>query len=113
VVTVAGSPQTLRVVFRWFVAALVCLLVFAMSWWAWEALRLPPAGGDRLGVALAVATVVSAVTAGPLFAWAGREQPGEDNGAPKIRHVVVGEIPREPPAFVERETLVRLAETAG
>ncbi|HEV2377793.1 MAG TPA: tetratricopeptide repeat protein, partial [Streptosporangiaceae bacterium] len=86
-----------------------------------EALRLPPAGANRLGVALAVAAVVSAAAGGPLFWWAGRdrlnEQPSGDGTASGGRlpadQVVVGEIPRQPPAFVERQTLARLAGAAG
>ena len=69
---VAGSPQAARLVARWSVAVVVCLAVFAGCWWGWEALRLPPAGGDRLGVALAVAAVLAAAASGPLFWWAPR-----------------------------------------
>lgn len=144
----AGSPQAKRPVSRWSVAVIACLAVFACCWWAWEAFGLPPAGSDRLAVALAVAAAVSAAIGGPLFYWAGRErrgEPGDDrepvllagqvnvskagpvvagdlrgahlnfappatDGANEAGQVVVGEIPRQPPAFVERAALARLAE---
>lgn len=58
---------------RWSVTVSACLAIFAAVWWAWEALGLPPAGSNRLGVALAVAAVLSAVAGLPLAAWAGRD----------------------------------------
>jgi hypothetical protein len=106
-------------VFRWSIAVAACLAVFAGCWWVWEALGLPPSGSGRLGVALAVAAAASAAAGGPLFWWAGRDKPGGghsggDVAAPPgpAAQVVVGEIPREPSAFVERQALVRLAEAA-
>jgi tetratricopeptide (TPR) repeat protein len=140
--------------FRWPAAVAGCLAVFAVCWWAWETLRLPPTGADRLGVALGVAAAASAAVGGPLFYWAGREsrrqrQSGADTGramgqvvvAPTgpvfgsgsdfrgarlqfsgdaqgavlvaESQVVVGEIPREPPAFLTREPLSKLDEALG
>jgi tetratricopeptide (TPR) repeat protein len=98
----------------------VPLVVFALCWWGWERLRLPPAGTDRLGVALAVAAVVSAALAAPFVSWAGHDrvgEPGRDaaglvQGRP-AGAVVVGEIPRQPTAFVARETVGRLTAAAG
>jgi hypothetical protein len=75
-----GPPQPVRVVSRWFAAMGVCLVVFAGCWWAWEELRLPPTGSDRLSVALAVAAALSTAVGGPLFWWAGREKPGPHRG---------------------------------
>jgi hypothetical protein len=82
---VAGSQHAARFLVRWSVAVAVCLGVFAAVWWAWEALRLPPAGSDRLGVALAVAAVVSAASGGPLFWWAGRENADDSHGDTALR----------------------------
>ena len=65
---------------RWFTAIGAYLATFAVCWWSWEALKLPPVGPDRLGVALAVAAAVSAAVSGPLFWWAGRGKTGEDHG---------------------------------
>jgi hypothetical protein len=67
----AGLPRPVRAMSRWTVAVPACLVIFAGSWWAWEALKLPPAGPDRLAVALAVAAALSAAFAGPLYWWAG------------------------------------------
>jgi hypothetical protein len=86
----------------------------------WEAWQLPPAGSNRLVVALAAATVLSAALAGPVFFWAGRDRPDEPGvdlagakpGLP-AEQVVVGVIPREPIAFVARETVERLAAAAA
>jgi TIR domain len=70
---VAGSQRAVHLLLRWSVAVAVCLVLFAGVWLAWESLQLPPAGSDRLGVALAVAAVVSTASGGPLFWWAARE----------------------------------------
>jgi hypothetical protein len=46
--------------------------------------------------------------------WPRVPSPGDNVGVAVIAgQVVVGEIPREPPAFVARETLARLADAAG
>src|SRR5690348_18497361 len=97
----AASPFPARSLARWSVATFVCLVVFAGSWWVWEALRLPPAGGDRLAVALAVAGAVLALSAPPLAAWASREKPADrpkayltlltDRGPAAIRPITPGE----------------------
>ena len=97
------------------------LAVFAGCWWAWYAFQWPPSGANRLGVALTVAAVVSAALSGPLFYMAGRVRPvvpvradqAAPVPAPPAGTVVVGEIPREPAAFVARRTLDRLAAAAG
>lgn len=73
----ASSPRPARFPSRWLIAVTACTAGFGSTWWVWELLRLPPAGSDRLVVALAVATVVSAVSAGPLFWWAGQDRPGD------------------------------------
>ena len=111
----AGLSRLVQAQWRWPVAAAASLAVFALCWWAWEVLRLPPAGADRLGVALAVAAVVSTAVCAPFFSWAGRERAGEPggDGAAVLAPVVVGEIPREPTAFVPRQTVSRLAAAAG
>jgi hypothetical protein len=117
---VISLARYLRAQWRWTVAAAVPLAVFALCWWAWEVMRLPPAGGDRLGVALTVAAVVSAAVGAPVVSWAGRERVGEPGGdaaglvpGRAAGVVVVGEIPREPVAFVPRQTMSRLAAAAG
>ena len=150
-VPVTGSPAGgLRVLSRWFVAVVVFLGLFVGCWLVWEAFRFPPAGADRLAVALAVAAAISAASSGPLFWWAAREKPGAGTagqaaaqiivapGGPVFGpgsdfrgadlqfvkqapglvraaegQVVVGDIPREPPAFVAREELGKLAEAVG
>jgi hypothetical protein len=63
---------------RWTIAVAAALAVFAVLWWAWYAFGWPPAGADRLAVALPVAAVVSAALSGPLFFWAGQppQRPG-------------------------------------
>jgi APAF-1 helical domain len=48
------------------------LAVFFVLWWAWYAFGWPPAGANRLAVALPVSAVVSAALSGPLFFWAGQ-----------------------------------------
>ena len=58
--------------------------MFALWWWGWEAFRLPPAGADRLGVALASAAAVSGALSGPLSFWAG-QAPGR--GAARVSFV--------------------------
>jgi NACHT domain len=73
-----GPLLPARVTWRWSSAVSACLGVFAGCWWAWEALRLPPSGSDRLGVALTVAAVVSTASSGPLFWWAAREKTDAD-----------------------------------
>ena len=106
---------------RWIVAVAAFFGVFTACWGAWYVFRWPPSGADRLGVALAVAAVVSAGLSGPLFYWAGRERSAvrgrNDQAAagPALLagRVVVGEIPREPAAFVARGTVDRLASAAG
>lgn len=70
-----GLRRSTWFLWRWSVAVVTCLAAFAGTWWAWEALRLPPAGADRLGVALAAGAAVSAAMGGPLFWWAAREKP--------------------------------------
>jgi FHA domain len=65
---------------RWSVTVSACLMVFALTWWAWEALEIPPRGPDRLGVALAVAALLSTVAGLPLAAWAGRDTPEPPTG---------------------------------
>ena len=103
------------------IAVVASLGVFVVSWGVWYAFRWPPSGADRLGVALSVAAVVSAALSGPLFYWAGRERPavraGDDQAAPgpvaPTGAVVVGEILREPAAFVARATVDRLAAAVG
>jgi hypothetical protein len=67
---VSGLRGRVRVLGRWPVAVIAFLGVFALWWWGWEAFRLPPAGADRLGVALASAAAVSGALSGPLFFWA-------------------------------------------
>ncbi|HEY7146236.1 MAG TPA: tetratricopeptide repeat protein [Streptosporangiaceae bacterium] len=106
---------------RWIFAVSGSLAVFAVCWWAWYAIGLPPAGANRLAVAVPVAAVLSAALSGPLVSWAGRDRPGampgDGQGAPRpvlpAGTVVVGEIPRQPPAFVARATVGRLAAAAG
>ena len=54
---------------RWLIAVLGPLALFALIWWAWLALRLPPDDpGGRLAAALATAGAV-AVPVGALLAW--------------------------------------------
>lgn len=54
---------------RWLIAVLGPLALFALVWWAWLALRLPPDDpGGRLAAALATAGAV-AVSVGALLAW--------------------------------------------
>ena len=90
------------------------LAVFVVLWWAWFAFGWPPSGADRLAIALPVAAVVSAALSGPLFAWAGHERATAAAPADETpTAVVVGEIPREPPAFVDRTAIGKLADAAG
>lgn len=65
---------------RWSAAAIASLAVFAVIFWAWEALGLPPEGADRLIVAPAVATVLSAAVLAALSGWAGRDAPDLPRG---------------------------------
>ena len=58
---------------RWVCAIVGSLGMFALVWWVWFLLDLPPAGPDRLGVALAVAGAVAIAGGAPLAWWAGRE----------------------------------------
>ena len=58
--------------------------MFALCWWGWEALRLPPAGPARLGVALASAAAVSGALSGPLFFWAGKPPGRADALLPQV-----------------------------
>ena len=58
---------------RWIIAVAAALGVFFVLWWAWYAFGWPPAGADRLAVALSVSAVVSAALSGPLFFWAGQQ----------------------------------------
>jgi NB-ARC domain/WD domain, G-beta repeat/APAF-1 helical domain len=81
---VAGLASRVRGLGRWPVAVIAFLGVFALWWWGWEAFRLPPAGADRLGVALASAAAVSGALSGPLFFWAG-QAPGR--GAARVSFV--------------------------
>jgi hypothetical protein len=48
------------------------LAVFFVLWWAWYAFGWPPAGANRLAVALTVSGVVSAALGGPVYFWAGQ-----------------------------------------
>jgi NB-ARC domain len=58
---------------RWPTAVAASFALFGLFWWMWEALRLPPVDpGERLGVAMGVAAVVSATLGAPLFFWAGQ-----------------------------------------
>ena len=43
-----GSLRQAGALSRWPVAVSVPLAVFVVTWWAWEALALPPAGPDQL-----------------------------------------------------------------
>jgi hypothetical protein len=65
---------------RWTIAVAAALAVFFVLWWAWYAFRWPPAGANRLAVALPVSAVVSAALSGPLFFWAGRQLGGRMRG---------------------------------
>jgi NB-ARC domain len=78
----------LRLLWRWSLAVVSFVGLFAGCWWAWEAWRLPPAGAGRLGVALAVATIISTASSGPLFWWAARDKPGAE-AAHAARQVVI------------------------
>lgn len=73
----ASSPRPMRLSSRWLIAVTASIAGFTSTWWMWEMLRLPPAGSDRLAVALTVAAVVSAASGGPLFWWAAREREGD------------------------------------
>ncbi len=86
--------RRVRVLWRWPVVVVVFLATFALCWWAWEAWRLPPAGPDRLGVALAVATAVSAALNDPLNFWAG-QPPGRGDARPSLVPAVAGWVGRE------------------
>lgn len=72
-----SSPRPAKSASRWLIAVTACIATFATTWCVWEMLRLPPAGSDRLVVALAVGAVASAVCGGPLFSWAGQDRPGD------------------------------------
>ena len=85
--------RRVRVLWRWPVVVVAFLAAFALCWWVWEALRLPPAGPDRLGVALAVAAAVSAALSGPLFFWAG-QPPGRGDARPSLVPAVAGWVGR-------------------
>lgn len=64
--------RLMRWLLRWSAAALASLAVFAVTFWAWEALGLPPAGPDRVIVAPAVGTIFSAAMLAALSKWAER-----------------------------------------
>lgn len=67
---------------RWVVATLGPLALGGLVWWAWFAVPIPPAGDNRLVVALAVAGA-TAVSVGAFLAWwAGRDRRNPDNGDP-------------------------------
>jgi hypothetical protein len=73
----------------------------------WEALRLPPAGPDRLGVALASAAAVSGALSGPLFFWAG-QPPGRAGARLSFVPAVAGWVER-----AELAQVVSALTTAG
>jgi Tetratricopeptide repeat len=75
--------------FRWSVAVVVFLGLFVVCWWVWEAFRFPPGGTDRLAVALAVATVISAAAGGPLFSWASRDKQAAEAPESAGRQVII------------------------
>jgi hypothetical protein len=72
--------RLMRRLLRWSAAALASLAVFAVIFWAWEALGLPPAGPDRVIVAPAVATIFSAAMLAALSRWAERDDPDLPRG---------------------------------
>jgi hypothetical protein len=87
---------------RWPAAVAAVLAVFGLCWWMWEVLRLPPAGPDRLGVALVVAAAVSAALGGPLFFWAGQPSGRGSTWLPLVPAVA---------GWVDREELVQVVTT--
>jgi NB-ARC domain len=58
---------------RWTIAVAAALAVFFVLWWVWYVFGWPPAGANRLAVAVPVSAVVSAALSGPLFFWAGQQ----------------------------------------
>lgn len=107
----AGACEVARLASRWAAAVIVSVAVFAGTWWLWESLRLPPAGGSRLSVALTSAAVLSTASGGPLFWWAGRDRQRRIHAEPS--RVVVGSIPGEPAGFVARAAVSQLASVAA
>ena len=79
---------------RWPLAVVAVLVTFALCWWVWEALPLPPTGPDRLVVALAVATAVGGALSGPWFFWAG-QPPSRGDARPSLVPAVAGWVDRE------------------
>ena len=59
---------------------LASLAVFAVTFWGWVVLGLPPAGADQLIVAPAVAAVLSGATLTALSGWAARNTPDRPRG---------------------------------
>jgi uncharacterized protein YjbI with pentapeptide repeats len=76
---VTGVRRLVMAQWRWCVAVVICPAVFALFWWAWEALKLPPAWPDRRAVALSVAGAVATAVGLPLASWAGHDRP-RDSG---------------------------------
>ncbi len=71
----AGAGRSLLQVVRWVAAIIAVLgLAFACAALTWRyglvLLQTPPGSGNRLGLAVGVGTVVSAVSALPLASWA-------------------------------------------
>ena len=72
--------RLMRRLLRWSAAALASLAVFAVIFWAWNALGLPPAGPDRVIVAPAVATIFGAAMLAALSPLAERDAPDLPKG---------------------------------
>ena len=72
--------RLMRLVLRWSMVTLASLAVFAVTFWGWVVLGLPPAGADQLIVAPAVAAVLSGATLTALSGWAARNTPDRPRG---------------------------------
>lgn len=80
---------------RWVCAVVGPLAMFALVWWVWFVFNVPPAGADRLGVALAIAGAVAVAGGAPLVAWAARESAGPEP-VPVVAAAVVPDGSRPP-----------------
>ena len=104
---------------RWVIAVAILIAVFFAVW----AACILVARDVKLDVALSLAGLATAVLSLPVGAWAAagaepvqksRSESAVQTLAVRVRQVVVGEIPREPPAFQPRHDLSdRLAGVGG
>jgi tetratricopeptide (TPR) repeat protein len=85
---------------RWTVTVVAALSAFGICWWGVE-----EAIGSDAGVALGVAVVPFTIILTLGGVWADREKhyhPGPDVRETRPERVVVGDIPQEPAAFLDR-----------